>query len=243
MKQNQQHREQRPSEFETKLPAEIHCHIFSFFKIKELANIAATSHYFNCLTHCEIERLKSTYPTKFYTVGEPIHCILHSMVTNKPAISYRNDVTHDEIKRSFTKQQEFKLFFNEDDALAYSRSLRQGELWTDDKICQPAIMELHLLAHYNPQDIHREIIVINKAHQQSQPHTYDWRYREHEIIYIKAQRAQILALKAYLKVQRINHGDFTYYGPVHYHAIDHGEEPVSANKSKRMRKSRGCELA
>lgn len=218
------------SEFEKKLPKDVHHYLFRFFNQVELRNIASVNKLFSQLSHQEIERLKTQYKNNiFYTVGNPIQISdpNRSFFDMDLWMKHRDNISDKDIYESFLGKNinQLQLFKTEEEALEYSRFLRKGDqLLQGTEVYQPAVFKVIYLGDVNQADLRKEDLIINKGCWST---ANEWCERRTQVSYMETDRKQVIPLEGVLKIHLSKLGEFKTHGPIDYANLAFVDEEIN----------------
>ena len=162
----------------------------------------------------------------FYTVGLPID-VQTKGIFSEPHPRAR--IPAEEILHSFSEEKigdlPLRLFATEEEALEYSRSLRNGRGFNTEckeryEVSQPAVIKVIYLRE-SPQELRKEALVINLGFNDNPSHLppeknpcYDEEMRTTTVQYFECQRTEVQPLEGQLKIQYGCRGNFKIYKSV-----------------------------
>ncbi|MBS1653091.1 MAG: hypothetical protein JSU07_13880 [Bacteroidetes bacterium] len=211
-----------------KLNNDVYLYIFTFLKCKEIRNSYFVSKQFNVIAKKSYEILvKKTKEQIFYMVGNPILISSPRSIVNKAIntlfgvgydtlyINFRKAISEAEIKKSFPSQEKIKLFTSEEEALSYSRYLRNVEnpnSYDGEKIYQPAIFKVQYLGKMEDRFLKKETLLIDSHNEDDY---FDGQLKI-DIEYFEVDKCNIMPYSGNLKIKKGKNAELKEYEHVEY---------------------------
>lgn len=183
--------------------------------------------FFNHLEVITSNKNSEDYPEEkfFYTVGLPIKIQTMGFFGPSP----RKKIPKEEIIESFSEnnfKENLKLFKTEDEALNYSRYLRNGMFFDNSKlgeeITQPAIFKVLYLEN-TAITLNEETLIINQSvhigNNDLPPELdpwYDEKERTAKVRYFKTSRDKVKPLTGQLKLQYGSKGNLLIHDSINF---------------------------